>query len=207
MVRAPPHPADPLLTCHTGTRLAETNSRNMLAVPHCNPSDPAAYDLLQAVYQTLLGATLVTYPPKYPLAPQAIVTFIKSVLEHLPSPSSTKSSNAVVFGEILVEAIWGADLVVDDINHDVDTILSPIKSGKPPLIPEGEDPTAFLDKTIEAKKICQTDRKTFGGIVRELVVSATVLCYFVHPYECSLHIRRLAASLSQTFAGNGWTRR
>lgn len=171
MVRAPSLSGDCCPCRHIGTDRPETNSRNVLTTPHCNPSDAGAHDLLSTVYHTLISATLLTWSPKHALAPQTLVAFIQSVLEHLPSPSSVKSSNAVVFGEILVDVIWSIDVDVDDIYQDAKLVVTNAEQGKAPQVAEGQDPAAVLSRAAQAKQNAESDKEKLAGMVKQLVVS------------------------------------
>jgi len=96
------------------------SSRNILISPHCNPSDPNCADVLTTAYHTLLCSTLTTWSPSGALTPDTFVAFVQSVLDGLPSSSSTSaaSSNAVMFGEMVVDMVWSIDVELEEIQFD-----------------------------------------------------------------------------------------
>ena len=100
-------------------------SRNILIAPHCNPCEPDCVDVLMTVYNTLLSSTLKTWSPKHTLTGTAFVTFVQSVLEGLPSSSSTSSpSHVAIFGEILVDLIWSVDAELEEIIAEAKVALA-----------------------------------------------------------------------------------
>src|SRR5712672_140303 len=93
-----------------------THSRNILISPHCNPSDPNCADVLTTAYHTLLCCALSTWSPKDTLTADTFLAFVQSVLDGLPSSSSTLASNprnAALFGEIVVDMVWSIDAELD----------------------------------------------------------------------------------------------
>ncbi|THH02395.1 hypothetical protein EW026_g445 [Hermanssonia centrifuga] len=147
----------------------ESECRDILNAPHCNPSDPNSNDVLSTAYHTLITSTLQTWSPTKALSPQSLTDFIQSVLERLPSPSSAKSSNAVVFGELLVDLIWSIDVDIDEVYQDAKLALANAEQGKTPVVAEGSDPAEVLAKVAQAKKNAEVDKETLGNFVRQLV--------------------------------------
>lgn len=97
-------------------------SRNTLIAPHCNPSDPECVDVLTTAYHTILSSSLKTWSPKESITADDFLVFLQSVLEGLPSSSSSNSTtneaNASVFGDIVVDVIWSIDAELDEILSD-----------------------------------------------------------------------------------------
>lgn len=111
----------PISTSTKKFRIMATHSRNILIPPHCNPFDPNCADVLTTAYHTLLCSTLSTWSFENTLTADAFLVFVQSVLDDLPSSSSTstmKSSNAVLFGEIVVDMIWSIDAELEEIQAD-----------------------------------------------------------------------------------------
>ncbi len=130
--------------------------------------------MLSTAYHTLITSTLQTWSPTKALSPQSLTDFIQSVLERLPSPSSAKSSNAVVFGELLVDLIWSIDVDIDEVYQDAKLALANAEQGKTAVVAEGSDPAEVLAKVAQAKKNAEVDKETLGNFVRQLVVSSNV---------------------------------
>ncbi len=104
-----------------------THSRNILISPHCNPSDPNCADVLTTAYHTLLCCALSTWSPKDTLTADTFLAFVQSVLDGLPSSSSTLASNscnAALFGEIVVDMVWSIDAELDEILADTKAIAN-----------------------------------------------------------------------------------
>lgn len=94
-------------------------SRNIFIAPHCNLSDPKSIDVLTTACHTLLSSTLKTWSLKESVTTDEFVAFLQSVLEGLPSSSSSNSSaNAALFGDILVDVIWSIDAELDEVLFD-----------------------------------------------------------------------------------------
>jgi THO complex subunit 2 len=109
-----------------------THSRNILISPHCNPSDPNCADVLTTAYHTLLCSTLSTWSPEHPLTADAFLAFVQSVLDGLPSSSSTSSSdssNTALFGEIVVDMVWSIDAELDEILADAKVAIANVEQG------------------------------------------------------------------------------
>ena len=122
-----------------------------------------------------MTATLHTWSASKPLSSQALVKFIHSVLESLPSPSSTKPSHAVVFGELLVDVIWAVDAELDDIQQDAKIALANAEQGNGPIVAEGVDATAVLARVAKAKQAAEGDKEALSATVNLLAVSTIAL--------------------------------
>ncbi len=103
------------------------SSRNIVTSPHCNITEPECVDVLAIVYETLLHAMLSTWSPAptEALLPVAsFVSFVRSVLDSLPStstptpPSSQNSPHRTLFGELLVDLVWSIDSDLDELLAD-----------------------------------------------------------------------------------------
>ena len=113
-------------------RIIATYSRNILISPHCNPSDPNCADVLTTAYHTLLCSTLRTWSFKDSLTADAFLAFVQSVLDGLPSSSSTSatnSSNLVLFGEIVVDMVWSIDAELEEIQADAKVAIANSEQG------------------------------------------------------------------------------
>lgn len=97
------------------------------------------------------------------------------MLESLPSPSSTRSPHAVVFGDLLVDLLWAIDAELDDIHQDTKLALANAEQGNAPAVAEGTDATAVLARVAQAKENAESDKETLADIVKLLVVGL-VLC-------------------------------
>ncbi|EKM59356.1 uncharacterized protein PHACADRAFT_191704 [Phanerochaete carnosa HHB-10118-sp] len=149
----------------------QAECRDLLTAPHSNPSDPAASDVLSTAYHTLITATLKTWSPSKALTPQALISFLQSLLESLPSPSSTKSPHAIAFGDILVDILWAIDVELDDIHQDTKMALANAEQGNAPVVAEGVDVTAVLARVAQAKQNAESDKEILAGAVKLLVAS------------------------------------
>jgi THO complex subunit 2 len=153
-------------------------SRNILIAPHCNPGEPDCVDVLMTVYNTLLSSTLKTWSPKHTLTGIAFVTFVQSVLEGLPSSSSTSSpSHVAIFGEILVDLIWSVDAELEEIIVEAKVALA--ACGDQNGMSYGEkverQKSLFTSLAISvdatrAKQNAETDKATITQLVQKLLV-------------------------------------
>ncbi|EGO01596.1 hypothetical protein SERLA73DRAFT_49063 [Serpula lacrymans var. lacrymans S7.3] len=143
----------------------EAECRNMLTSPHCNPSDPSCMDVLSTAYHTLLLSVLTTWSPKNSLAPQALVTFVQSVLNALPSSSSPsqsiKSSHAALFGEILVDIVWSIDTQLDELHADAKVAVT--------VAEQLADRSLVPNKTSKAKQNVEKDKETLCDLVKRFL--------------------------------------
>lgn len=157
-------------------------SRNILISPHCNPSDTSCADVLTTVYQTLLYSTLRSWSPKDTLTADSFVAFVQSVLDGLPSSSttSTASSNAAIFGEIIVDLIWTVDVELEEIQSDAKATLvnaeHGAESGKKLRCPKNYtrgSSRLFVNIAIKSKQNAEQDKETLAYIVKKFLVRAT----------------------------------
>lgn len=146
-------------------------SRNTLIAPHCNPSDPSCVDVLTTAYHTLLCSVLHTWSPKHTLSANAFVEFVQSVLNDLPSTSSTISSNVTVFGEHLVDMMWSVDAELDEVLADSKIALA---TGGDQGVPN-TTVSALLSKAKKAKQNAELDKETIQVIVKKFLVRVFVL--------------------------------
>lgn len=162
----------------TWSKGGESECRNILISPHCNPLDSSCIDVLTTTYHTLLCSVLDTWSPKHRLSQTAFVQFVQSVLSDLPSTSSTfsaASSNASIFGEHLVDIIWSVDAELDEILADATNALSGNDEGMSP----NSDVAPLLTKTRNAKQNVECDKDTIRVIVKKLLD-----CGIVNPAFC-----------------------
>ena len=132
--------------------------------PHSNPYDADANATLTTVYHALLSSTLLSWPVKKRLSVDAVVGFVQSVLDHLPSSSapSEKSPNVVAFGEILVDVIWTIDSELEEIVGDAKNAGSAAEEGT-------MSPTT-VDQVVKAKANAESDKSTIETVVKRLLV-------------------------------------
>ena len=141
----------------------------MLVAAHSS-QDASSMDTLATAYQTLVHSVLQRWSASFTIRidPNALVAFIKSVLETLPSTSSAgseRSHDLVRFGELLVDLIWAVDSELDEIVMDAKALLSPEKKA------ESGDHEAEKAQTAEhAQKMSESDKDTLSLLLRNLVV-------------------------------------
>ncbi|KIK65595.1 hypothetical protein GYMLUDRAFT_70692 [Collybiopsis luxurians FD-317 M1] len=151
----------------------EDECRNMLIAPHCNPSDAGCLNVLTTAYNTLLSSTLTTSSPKQVLTADFFVTFVRSVLDNLPSTSSNTTSNVAAFGEIVVDLIWAVDAELDEVLGDVkSTIAGCGEHG-------AENQQPILAKANKVKQTAEADKATIVLIVKKLLE-----CGILSPSVC-----------------------
>uniref|UniRef100_A0A0W0FKZ3 THO complex subunit 2 n=1 Tax=Moniliophthora roreri TaxID=221103 RepID=A0A0W0FKZ3_MONRR len=154
--------------CPAGKAAERTNvsfSRKFLINPHCNPLDPSCADVLATAYETLLSATLTTRPPKHSLSTDAFVAFVQSVLEHLPSTSSssaTRLSNISAFGEHLVDIIWSLDAELDDILAEAKAVIAACEQN-------GDNASTLMGKAAKARQSVEADKATISSTAKRLL--------------------------------------
>jgi hypothetical protein len=139
-------------------------SRAALIARHANIHDPDAAIALSMMYNTLLSATLKSWAPAHPLAPDTFVTFVVSVLQALPSSSSAtalsvSSPDVVAFSEMFSNILWIVDLELDDTEAAA--------SGVP-----AED-TEAAGGAATIRQVAGSDRDTLMHIVHGLMVSVS----------------------------------
>ncbi|EEB88577.1 hypothetical protein MPER_13521, partial [Moniliophthora perniciosa FA553] len=142
-----------------------TLSRKLLINPHCNPLDPSCADILATAYETLFSATLTTRSPKHSLSTDAFVAFVQSVLEHLPSTSSssaTRSSNISAFGEHLVDIIWSLDAELDDILAEAKTVVAACEQN-------GDNASTLMGRAAKVRQNVEADKATISNTAKRLL--------------------------------------
>ncbi|KAF8887414.1 hypothetical protein CPB85DRAFT_1232121, partial [Mucidula mucida] len=129
-------------------------SRDFLLLHHSNPSDPKSADAAFNVYQTLLFSTVAWWStPK--LTAESFSTFIQSVVDRLPSSSSTFPGPSL-FGEQLVDMVWSIDTELEEIAI------------------EHRPPNDKAVPTLEYKRV-EADKQVLVDIVARLLVCLHVL--------------------------------
>jgi THO complex subunit 2 len=143
-----------------------SSSRRLVIAPHCNPLDASCVDVLVTVYETLFLAAFASRTPKHPLTIDDFVAFVQSVLDHLPSSSSsssTRSSNISAFGEHLVDIVWSLDAGLDEVLVEAKTVVTACEQN-------GGDMNATLVKAAKVKQQAEADKSTICSIVKKLLV-------------------------------------
>ncbi|KAF8639741.1 hypothetical protein AX17_001003 [Amanita inopinata Kibby_2008] len=146
----------------------ESECRNILISPHCNPTSPDCVDVLMTAYHTLLSSTLLTWSPKPTLTPASFVDFIRSVLQNLPSSSHTSPKStlhATVFGEHLVDLIWSLDAELDEIIADAKASITSFTSEQE----RSKNSAENLTKAQKVKANAETDKEMVQVIVKKLL--------------------------------------
>ncbi|KAF9468910.1 transcription factor/nuclear export subunit protein 2-domain-containing protein [Collybia nuda] len=154
----------------TWSKGGESECRNTLIAPHCNPSNPSCVDVLTTTYHTLLCSVLLTWSPKYTLSTDAFVGFVQSVLNDLPSTSSATSSNVTIFGEQLVDMMWSVDAELDEVLADAKIALATGGEHGAPNATISE----LLSKAKKAKQNAELDKETIQVIVKKFLDSGIV---------------------------------
>ncbi|KAI9000935.1 transcription factor/nuclear export subunit protein 2-domain-containing protein [Trametes punicea] len=137
--------------------------RKLVTGPHSNPYDPDANATLTTIYHALISSTLLSWPVKRSLSVDAVIAFVQSVLDRLPSSStpSEKSPNVVAFGEILVDVIWAIDSELEEIVGDAKNAANAAEQGT--MSP------ATVEQVVKAKANAESDKSTIESIVRRLL--------------------------------------
>lgn len=158
------------------TGLTTLCSLSIVTSPHSNPADSEATDILTTTYQALLTSTLKTWPTNASLSLDTFVQFVQSVLERLPSSSANnQSSNATLFGELLVDLIWSLDAELEDVLSDA-RLAANAEQGQSPTVADDKDDKAAaehaarLAKIMKAKENAESDKETLTIIVKKLLV-------------------------------------
>jgi THO complex subunit 2 len=90
-------------------------------------------------------------------------------LESLPSSSSTISSNATVFGELLIDMIWAVDEELDEIIGDSKNIITNCNElGSGDTLESTM--RAALGNAMKAKNIAEEDKETLAEIIKKFLV-------------------------------------
>nr|GAT53854.1 predicted protein [Mycena chlorophos] len=134
-----------------------------LVVPAYSDPDPAALDTLETVYTVLLDALLATWSPTYFLPLPSFVSFVKSVVDALPSSSSSPSPAAFALGEQLVDAISQLDSLLEEIVLDAKTAMSNCGEN-----PRGQLATTFAHAR-KAKQTAEVDKGVLVQVMKRLL--------------------------------------
>ena len=117
------------------------------------------------------------------LPTQSLIDFIESLLGSLPSSSSVKSSDAVVFSELLVDLLWTIDIELDDFHSDAKVALASAENGDVSTSADENDAAAVLARVAKAKQSAEADKTTLANLLRSLVVSASSLSAYSVKYK------------------------
>ncbi|KAI6047038.1 transcription factor/nuclear export subunit protein 2-domain-containing protein [Pisolithus marmoratus] len=149
----------------TWTKGGEVECRNFIIALHSSPINPNDAVALNTAYQKLLFSVLKTWSPKPPLTPQAVASFVQSVLHSLPSSSAQpgRSTNNDAYGEMFVDLIWSIDAHLDELLMDSKTILA--ASDLPPAGQESKD----VSRVSQTKQLLEQDKDILTDIVRRFL--------------------------------------
>ena len=119
----------------------------------------------------MLSSTLLSWNTKKSLSADALIAFVRSVLDHLPSSSAgtDKNPNVAAFGETLVDIVWSIDAELEDILGDA--------KGAASAAEQGALTAAIVAQAVKAKENAETDKATLVVIVRRLLVRILFLQY------------------------------
>ncbi|KAF9534975.1 transcription factor/nuclear export subunit protein 2-domain-containing protein [Crepidotus variabilis] len=146
----------------------EAECRKLLIGLHAGLNEPNAIDALTTVYHTLLCATLPTWTPTSFLTPIGFVDFVNSIASSLPSSSNSakQSSNASIFGEILVDMIWSLDAELDELLVEARTAATvTIEHTKLPA----RDHVLLTSKAKKSQQTVEGDKQRLPIIVKKLL--------------------------------------
>ncbi|KAF7355034.1 THO complex subunit 2 [Mycena sanguinolenta] len=141
----------------------EGKCRTFVTPFHSNPSDPECLDKLTTTYQTLLLSMLSTWPSKHMIPPSSFVSFVKTILNGLPSSSSKPPHAVSIFSEHLVDMIWAVDAELDEYLGDAKNIITNFGDN-----PTG-NATAALSKAKKDKQNAENDKEIVTRVVKQLV--------------------------------------
>ncbi|KAG7448931.1 uncharacterized protein BT62DRAFT_653210 [Guyanagaster necrorhizus] len=145
----------------------ESECRAFLVPLHSAPPNPNVLDDVFTAYQTLLFSTLSSWTSKGDLSPETFVAFVQSVLNSLPSSSSSStitSSNTALFKEQIVDIIWTVDTELDEIVADAKATIAKSGTQESPV-----DKSAALLKAKKAKQDADADKDRVISIVKQLM--------------------------------------
>ncbi|KAF7301535.1 hypothetical protein MIND_00719000 [Mycena indigotica] len=138
----------------------EAGLRTLILTLH---SEPRSVDRLESCFETLINAVLKADSPKHPISASTFVSFVKSVVDALPSSSSNTSPIAVAFGTLVVDTLWSIDSNLEDRLYDIKAVIANC----------GESPTGQLATTLaqakRAKQAVESDKEIIVNVVRQLV--------------------------------------
>ncbi len=94
----------------------------------------------------------------------ALIAFVRSVLDHLPSSSAgtDKNPNVAAFGETLVDIVWSMDAELEDILADAKNAANAAE--------QGAFTAATVSQAVKAKENAESDKGTLVVVVRRLLV-------------------------------------
>ena len=167
----------------------------MLIAPHSNPSDSGCLNTLTTAYNTLLSSTLNTWSSKQALTADAFVAFVRSVLNTLPSMSSSSTNlNAAIFGEHLVDLVWAVDAGLDEVLANARTTIAACgEQGS-------EQHQAILGKANKVNQNAEADKATIVSIVQKLLVCVE----FAACSKFSNSVNRTLVFSMPISVGNDW---
>jgi THO complex subunit 2 len=113
---------------------------------------------------------LSTWSPKHTISPSGFLSFVKNVLNGLPSSSSKSpipSQIVSTFGEHLVDMIWAVDAELDEILADAKNTITNCGDSTTGNV------AAALSRAKKAKQNAENDKDIITHIVKQLVV-----CFF-----------------------------
>ncbi|RDX55708.1 hypothetical protein OH76DRAFT_1461168 [Lentinus brumalis] len=137
--------------------------RILVSGPHSNPHDPDCNVALTTAYHVLLSSTLLSWSAKSSLTVDALIAFVRSVLDHLPSSSAgtDKNPNVAAFGETLVDIVWSMDAELEDILADAKNAANAAE--------QGAFTAATVSQAVKAKENAESDKGTLVVVVRRLL--------------------------------------
>ncbi|KAK7061446.1 THO complex subunit 2 [Favolaschia claudopus] len=160
----------------------EAKCRTFIAPFHNDLSNADCVDKLTTAYQALLLSTLHTWPSRNTISPSTFVSFVKAVLNSLPSSSSKPPQAASAFGEHLIDMIWAVDAELDEQLTDAQAAIK--NCGESPV----GSLAAALSKAKKDKQNAESDKETITAIVKQLLEFGLVVSSFC--------IERLDTSIS-----------
>ncbi|KAF8165073.1 transcription factor/nuclear export subunit protein 2-domain-containing protein [Crassisporium funariophilum] len=157
----------------------DSECRNILIAPHCNPTSPDCLDVLTTAYHTILCASLVTWSPPHALTPIAFVEFLQSVLINLPSSSNTTSKvplHVSIFGDHLVDMIWSIDTELDELLIEARAASTALADQAPS---SAKDVGSLVSKAKKVQANVESDKQRLQTIVKKLLE-----CGILNPDHC-----------------------
>lgn len=131
----------------------------------------------------------------------ALIQFVQTMFERLPSSSSTAASspNVVPFSEALVDVVWSVDTELEDFISDAKSALAEEQKGADDSKTFDRDAVA---RGLRTKQSAEEDKETLAVVVRRLLVRDLVysMCDVV-----GKHLSSLSASWMRMCAARGLT--
>ncbi|KAH9943361.1 transcription factor/nuclear export subunit protein 2-domain-containing protein [Epithele typhae] len=146
----------------------DVECRNLLSASHSNPYDPDCNAVLTTVYQALLSSTLTSFSAKKTISVDSVISFIRSVLEHLPSSSTGKDKNPSIaaIGDVLVDIIWSIDGELEEILLDAKNMATAADQ-------DTLSPTTVA-QAVTSKENAESDKATLVSLLRRFLVIGVV---------------------------------